>query len=231
MTMTTLKKDKHLTGVVYVFRGLVHYHHGTTWWHAGVHGAEKGAEISTSWPAGNRKWSELGLAWAWKTLKSTLTVTHILQQGHTYCNKATPPNSTTPYEIMGANYFQTTTAWLCTCVCVYVYVCGEHIQFSSFPEKIQDNDTRSSKPISWPFMTSTFTVLISCGCCDNHIFSAFKQHLSFTGVEVRSSKWVLPDWKSGFGKVVRHESFWGSRGEILFFPNPVPSSHPYPLDG
>ena len=40
-------------------------------------------------------------------LKSAPLVTHFLQQGHTYSNKATPPNSATPYEIMGANYIQT----------------------------------------------------------------------------------------------------------------------------
>ena len=35
-----------------------------------------------------------------------------LQQVHTYSNKATPPNSATPYELMGANYIQTTTVGL-----------------------------------------------------------------------------------------------------------------------
>ena len=32
-------------------------------------------------------------------------MTHFLQQGHTYSNKATPPNSTTPW----AKHIQTTT--------------------------------------------------------------------------------------------------------------------------
>ena len=36
-------------------------------------------------------------------------MTHFLQQGHTHSNKATPPKSVTPYEIMEANYVQTTT--------------------------------------------------------------------------------------------------------------------------
>ena len=31
-----------------------------------------------------------------------------VQQGHTSSNKATPPNSATSYEMMGANYIQTT---------------------------------------------------------------------------------------------------------------------------
>jgi hypothetical protein len=34
-------------------------------------------------------------------------VTHLLQQGHTHFNKATPPNSTTPW----AKHIQTTTLW------------------------------------------------------------------------------------------------------------------------
>ena len=42
-------------------------------------------------------------------LNLTATVTHFLQQGHTHSNKATPPNSTSLYEIMDHNYIQTTT--------------------------------------------------------------------------------------------------------------------------
>ena len=37
------------------------------------------------------------------------TVTCLAHQGHTYFNKATPTNSATPYEIMGANHIQTST--------------------------------------------------------------------------------------------------------------------------
>ena len=32
MTSATLTKEKHLIGVAYIFRGLVHYHHGVTRW-------------------------------------------------------------------------------------------------------------------------------------------------------------------------------------------------------
>ena len=39
-----------------------------------------------------------------RVLKPTPTVTHFLQQGHTYSNKATPPNSAT----LWANPIQTT---------------------------------------------------------------------------------------------------------------------------
>lgn len=34
---------------------------------------------------------------------------HFLQQYHTHSNKATPPNSATPYEVIGASYIQTKT--------------------------------------------------------------------------------------------------------------------------
>ena len=37
------------------------------------------------------------------------TVTQFLQQDHTYFNKATSPNKSTPYELMGTNDFHTTT--------------------------------------------------------------------------------------------------------------------------
>nr|XP_042135080.1 protein phosphatase 1L isoform X3 [Peromyscus maniculatus bairdii] len=39
-------------------------------------------------------------------------VTHFFKQGHSYSNKATPPNSTTPCELMDANCIQTTTGFL-----------------------------------------------------------------------------------------------------------------------
>lgn len=54
----------HTVGVAYIFRGLVHCLHGATSGCAGRHGARGGAESTTSGPAGYRKWSELGIAWA-----------------------------------------------------------------------------------------------------------------------------------------------------------------------
>ena len=43
-------KGNYLVGVAYLkFRGLVHYHHGGTWWHAGRHGAGDVAESPTSY--------------------------------------------------------------------------------------------------------------------------------------------------------------------------------------
>jgi len=62
-------KGKCLIGAGLQFRGFVHYHHG------GKHG------------------SVLGLL----KPQSHLPVTHFLQQVHIYSNKATPPNSATPW--------------------------------------------------------------------------------------------------------------------------------------
>ena len=57
-----------------------------------------------------RHWHGLSI---YETSKPTPTVTHFLQQGHTYLNEVTPPNSATPYEIVGVNYLQSAT------VCMY----------------------------------------------------------------------------------------------------------------
>lgn len=43
----------------------------------------------------------------YETSKSAYTVTHLLQQGYAYSNKATP--RATPFKLMGANYTHTTT--------------------------------------------------------------------------------------------------------------------------
>ena len=89
-------KEKHLIGVSYSFRGLVHYHHGGIWWCSRRYGAKAATESSTSY-VGKRKWPQSSLP-----------------QWHTSSNKATPtsmrpPSNTLPYEIMGASYIQTTT--------------------------------------------------------------------------------------------------------------------------
>lgn len=46
MTMAILKTDNYLIGVYYIFRGLVHFYNGATWWHVGRHspGEEVGVE-------------------------------------------------------------------------------------------------------------------------------------------------------------------------------------------
>jgi hypothetical protein len=50
--------------------------------------------------------------WAWLeqlTPQSPTPVTHFLQNGYTYSNKAISSNSATPYKTMGAILIQTTT--------------------------------------------------------------------------------------------------------------------------
>jgi hypothetical protein len=50
----------------------------------------------------------LAIARATETSKPAFIVTYFLQQGHTQSNKATPPNSATPYGPIGAIFVQTT---------------------------------------------------------------------------------------------------------------------------
>jgi hypothetical protein len=52
-----------------------------------------------------------------RDLKSTPTVTHLLQQGHTYSNRVTPSNSATPWIV----HIQTITA------CLRVSIPGQNI--------------------------------------------------------------------------------------------------------
>lgn len=52
------------------------------------------------------------------------TVAHFLQHGHTHTNKATPPGSGNPYQIIGPSFIQTTTEYdlfnqLCNFICCY----------------------------------------------------------------------------------------------------------------
>ena len=72
---------------------------------------EKALRVFAFRLTGNRKYSKTlgGILSIYETSKTTSTVTHFLQQGNTYSNKTTPPNSDTPYELMGNSYIQTTT--------------------------------------------------------------------------------------------------------------------------
>jgi hypothetical protein len=54
-------------------------------------------ESSTSWFEDQHKRFTVLQAAKRKVSKPTPTVTHFLQQGHTYYNKATPPNNVTPW--------------------------------------------------------------------------------------------------------------------------------------
>jgi hypothetical protein len=68
--------------------GLAHYHQDGAWQHPGWLGTG-GAESSTSWSRGNQEKTGSHVARRRVSLP-TPTVTHFLQQGHTYSNKATP---------------------------------------------------------------------------------------------------------------------------------------------
>ena len=82
-------KGQHLTGAGLQFQ---RFSLLLSWWEAwqyeGRHGFG-GAKSSVSWSKSSQ---EEALFWL-GTSKSTPTVTHFFQQGHTYSNKATPPNS------------------------------------------------------------------------------------------------------------------------------------------
>ena len=80
--------------MAYRFRGLVHYHHGTK--HGSIHTDMELDELRAL-----RLYLKAaeGDCVPHQVSKPTPTVTHILQQGHTYSNKATSPNSATPYGL------------------------------------------------------------------------------------------------------------------------------------
>jgi hypothetical protein len=73
------------------------------WQHQGRNGLEELRVLPLVLKAARRRLAsrQLGL----RVLKPTPTVTHFLQQGHIDSNKATPPNSATPW----AKHIQTTT--------------------------------------------------------------------------------------------------------------------------
>lgn len=48
MTMAIFIKENNFIGAAYIFRGLLHCHHGETWQHAGRCIAGEGAEIPIS---------------------------------------------------------------------------------------------------------------------------------------------------------------------------------------
>jgi hypothetical protein len=76
-----------------------------TWQCPGTQGAE-GAESSTSSSNGHQEKTGFQAA-RMVALKPMSTMTHFLQEGHTYANKTIPPNSATPW----VKYFQTIAGW------------------------------------------------------------------------------------------------------------------------
>lgn len=85
------------------------------WWPAGRHGAGELAESPTSRSIGSMRRKTLGLAWDFEPSKPSPQGTHLLHQGLTYCNRITPPNSSSHitswllriqiYEPMGGHYY------------------------------------------------------------------------------------------------------------------------------
>jgi hypothetical protein len=73
-----------------------------TWLHPGRHGTGV-AESSPSSDEGCQQ-NTLSQAAGMRVLKPTPTVAYLLQQGHTYSNRAIPSNSATPW----AEHIQTT---------------------------------------------------------------------------------------------------------------------------
>jgi hypothetical protein len=97
MTTATPIKDSISLGLVYSFRGSVHYRHGGNMWHAGSHGAGEGTESSASGSAGSRMWTE----------------THLFQLCHTHSNQDTSPNGAARYGPSEAIFIQTTAVCFC----------------------------------------------------------------------------------------------------------------------
>ena len=128
--------------MAYSFRGSVHYHHGgnqgSSW---GRHGAREGAESSTSWFSGSKRRGRLfcrqpgrGSFLPWvefehsEPSKPIYTVTHFLQQGYTYSNKATPPNGATSHGTVETatiramhSYYEFILCPLCFLPCIPLY--------------------------------------------------------------------------------------------------------------
>jgi hypothetical protein len=90
--------------LAYRFRGSVHYHQVGAWELPFRHGAG-GDGGSTSGSEGKQEKNGFQAA---RTRVLKPTTTYFLQQGHTYCNKATPQNSVTPW----AKYIQTATVFI-----------------------------------------------------------------------------------------------------------------------
>ena len=105
----TFIKETIESGLAYRFTGLIYYHHGRKQGSAQADVVlEKELRVLHLDP---KHQEERMSHWAWlKLLKSQslAQVTGFLQQGHIYLNKATSPNSATPYGPSEAIFIQTT---------------------------------------------------------------------------------------------------------------------------
>ena len=101
MTTATLNKENIQLGLTQKSSPLLSWQEA--WQHAGRRGPRKGAESSTTGKQQAEKVTQARLELT--KLQSPPPVTHFLQQGHTYSNKAILPNSATPW----GKHIQTTT--------------------------------------------------------------------------------------------------------------------------
>jgi hypothetical protein len=106
-------KGQHLIGLAYRFRGSGHYYHGRK------HGSIQASMVLEKFYILIQRQTEEDCPFRWlggsfllhriepehRTSRPTQTVTHFLQQGHTFLNKAIPPISATPW----VKHIQTTT--------------------------------------------------------------------------------------------------------------------------
>ena len=102
MTKATLIKDNIYLGLAYRFRGSVHYHQ---WWeHGSIQAGMVQKELRILYFIQDKQEKSGSHVVRTRVSLLTPTVTHFLQQGHTYSNEATP-NSGTSW----AEYIQTIT--------------------------------------------------------------------------------------------------------------------------
>ena len=95
-----------------------------TWQHSGRHGSG-GAESSTS-SSESHYWKTGSQAARMRVLKPTPTVTHLLKQGHTHSNRATPPNSATPWA-ESIHKPMANLIYYYTLYCYYTYVVYKNV--------------------------------------------------------------------------------------------------------
>jgi hypothetical protein len=122
LTTAVLIKENISLRLAYSIRGLVHYHHGSLQADMVLEMGLRALYLVLQ--ATRRLCTPLDIASEYMTTEPTSTVTHFLQEGNTYSNKARLPNSAIPYrlsiqihECTGTIYIQTTTGGKKGCSC------------------------------------------------------------------------------------------------------------------
>ena len=135
------------------------------WQCADRHGVGEGAESSTTWSEGSQE----------EPSKPTYTVTHFLQQSHTSSNKATPPNSATPYGQAYSNHHRfPSKIWASSS---FDFLCRQHLRHHLSPPGREVCIYRQ-----------TFV----------RFFCWFRHFEKWTGLEPRASE----EWTNGKGVVL-----------------------------